>query len=62
MAKQAKKYHSTRELAEELGVESKTIRVWLRGQDLGVGRGKEYKFSDKKFRKLIKQYQADHEE
>lgn len=61
MAKQAKKYHSTRELAEELGVESKTIRVWLRGQDLGVGRGREYRFTEKKFRKLIKAYKASTE-
>lgn len=63
MAKQAKqKYHNTRELAEELGVESKTLRVWLRDQDLGVGRGREYRFTDKKFRKLVKQYRAAHTE
>lgn len=61
-AKQSKKYHTTRDMAEELDVESKTLRVWLRGQDLGVGRGREYRFTDKKFRRLVKQYKADHTE
>jgi len=57
MAKSAKTL-TTRDIAEELGIAPKALRVWLRQQDRGVGRGKEYRFTPKQAAKIIRQYQA----
>lgn len=61
MAKtKAKKKFTTTDLAELLDISTKALRVWLRSQDLSVGRGKQYKFSEAKMEKLARKYKKQH--
>lgn len=50
---------TTSDIAEELGIESKTLRVFLRSQDMGVGRGKRYKFTEAEVAEIVDAYQSD---
>lgn len=59
-AKKDKKKFGTKDLADRLEVTPKQVRVWLRSQDLNVGRGKEYKFSEAKLEKLAAKYLKQH--
>lgn len=52
---------TTSDIAEELGIESKTLRVFLRSQDMGVGRGKRYKFTEAEVAEIVDAYQSDDE-
>lgn len=60
-AKKESKTFTTAELAEELGIESKTLRVWLRSHDYGVGRGKQYKFTKKQRKHILDTYREPEE-
>lgn len=58
-AKKKAKTFTTRDIADDLGIEPKTLRVWLRDNDMGVGRGKEYKFTARQVEKIIDLYNGD---
>jgi phage antirepressor YoqD-like protein len=48
-----------KELAEQLGIDPKDLRVWLRENGKGLGkRGKRYEFSPKQATDLKAKYQA----
>lgn len=53
----AKKNVTTTDIADELGIDSKALRVFLRSDGNGVGRGKRYRFTEKQAAKLIQKYQ-----
>jgi phage antirepressor YoqD-like protein len=55
------KTFTTSDVAEELGIEAKTLRVWLRDNNLGVGRGKQYKFSQKQRDRILEEYRNEDE-
>lgn len=55
----AKKSITTTQIADDLGIESKTLRVWLRAHDYGVGRGKQYKFTKKQAKAIKVAYESD---
>lgn len=49
---------STREIAEKLGADPRTVRRFLRSHDKGVGRGKRYEFTRGQLTTLQKQFAA----
>jgi hypothetical protein len=49
---------STKQVAEAIGTDAKTFRVFLRSQELGVGAGKRYAFEQKDVAPLKKKYNA----
>jgi transposase-like protein len=54
---------TAKDLAEQLGIDSRDLRKWLRSHEMGVGRGgKKYEFTAQQATKLIKQFQAEAEE
>lgn len=52
MATSTKKVVTPKEIAEELGLTPLQVRIWLRSQELNVGRGKRYKFTEAEAKKI----------
>jgi hypothetical protein len=49
---------STKQVAEAIGTDAKTFRVFLRSQELGVGAGKRYAFEQKDVAPLKTKFNA----
>lgn len=49
-----------KEIAQDLGIEAKTLRVFLRSKDMNVGRGKRYEFTAGQASKIKADYKKAH--
>lgn len=49
---------TVKDLAADLGIEPKDLRVWLRGEGKGQGRGKRYEFTTKEAAALKRKFAA----
>jgi hypothetical protein len=49
-----------KEIAQDLGIEAKTLRVFLRSKDMNVGRGKRYEFTAGQAAKIKSDYKKAH--
>jgi len=61
MAKRVPATITPKDIAEELGVTPLQFRIFLRGRQMGVGRGKRYRFTQSKAERLKRAYAREHD-